>query len=62
LRKATPESINISSANSVKGDEEKPLPKCNELQEADKHEGSVETSSRRHHRAERVLKLGKEIS
>jgi hypothetical protein len=65
LRKATSESINISRANSVKGDVGEPLWKCNELQEADKHdedEGLVETSSRRHHRAERILSLGKYIN
>ena len=38
LRKATPESTNISRANSVKGDVGEPLRKCNELQEADKHD------------------------
>jgi hypothetical protein len=38
LRKATPESTNISRANSVKGDVGEPLRKCNELQTADKHD------------------------
>jgi hypothetical protein len=31
LRKATPESINTSRVNDVKGDIEEPLRKCNEL-------------------------------
>ena len=38
MRKATPESTNISRANSVKGDVGEPLQKCNELQEADKQD------------------------
>jgi hypothetical protein len=38
LRTVTPESTKISQANSVKGDVGKPLRKCNELQEADKHD------------------------
>jgi protein-tyrosine phosphatase len=38
LRKETPESTNISRANSFKGDEEQTVRKSNELQEADRQE------------------------